>query len=175
MGVFHFPSTCSGQCVKVCIFCVILIVISSGTTLFSSPLNSFFGSLCCEINSKVSSLLHKMPFLLSTLQPTRRHVRFQRTNDVIIPVYSEYSAPQSRMLGIHSVYSRIGIATQSNGYSWLFHLFLFRNKVNRTHSESFLGIFLLPIPFTANGSKLAQNRQLRMFSSRLSTVQLLLS
>ena len=54
-------------------------------------------------------------------------------NDVIIPVYSEYSAPLGRMLGIHSMYTRIGIATQSMGYSWLFHLFLFRNKVNRTH------------------------------------------
>ena len=68
--------------------------------------------LCCEINNKVC---------------------FQRENDVIIPVYSEYSARQSRMLGIHSVYSRIEIATRSKGYSGLFHLFLFRNKVNRTH------------------------------------------
>ena len=51
-------------------------------------------------------------------------------------ISSEYTAPQSRILGIHSVYSRIGIATQSNGCSGLFHLFLFRNKVNRTHPKS---------------------------------------
>ena len=68
-----------------------------------------------------------MPFFL--------FVCFQRKNDVIIPVYFEYSAPQSRMLGIHFVYSRIGIATQSNGCSGLFHLFLFRNKVNRKNPK----------------------------------------
>ena len=85
----------------------------------------------------MSSLLHKLPFLLSKLLQTRRHLCFQRTYDVIIPLYSEYSAPQIRMLGINSVYSIIGIATQSNGYSGLFHLFLFRNKVRtQTHPNA---------------------------------------
>ena len=54
-------------------------------------------------------------------------------------VFSEDSAPQSRMLGIHSLYSR----TQSNRYSELFNLFLFRNKVNRTHPKIiFVCLFL---------------------------------
>ena len=59
-----------------------------------------------------------------------------KTNDVIIPVYSEYSAHQSRMFGIYSPYSGIRIATQSNGHSSYSILFFFRNKVNRTHPKS---------------------------------------
>ena len=39
------------------------------------------------------------------------------------------------MFGIHSMYSGIGIASQSNGCSGLFLLFLFRNSVNRTHPK----------------------------------------
>ena len=58
-----------------------------------------------------------------------------RWHYVVIPGYSEYSAPYSRMLGIHSMYSGIGVAAQSNGCSGLFHLFLFRNRVNRTHAK----------------------------------------
>ena len=83
----------------------------------------------------MSSLFLKIYFLLSTLEPTIRHFGFERKNDVIIPVYSEYSVPQSRMLGLHSVYSRIENETQSNGYLGLFYLLLFWNKVNRTHPK----------------------------------------
>ena len=117
MRLFHFPSTGSGR-VRKFGFSAWYSMLLAPTRFFLEflPLNSFFCPLSCEINSKVSSLLHKIPFLLSTLLPTRRHVCFQLMNDVIIPVYSEYSAPQSRMLGINSVYSRIGTATQSNGY-----------------------------------------------------------
>ena len=39
------------------------------------------------------------------------------------------------MFGIHSMYSGIGIVSQSNGCSGLFLLFLFRNSVNRTHPK----------------------------------------
>ena len=39
------------------------------------------------------------------------------------------------MRGMHSMYPGIGIATQTNGHSGLFRLFLFRNKVNRTHPQ----------------------------------------
>ena len=118
---FPFSFNLLGSGAKVWIFCIILIVNLAPTQFFQfSPLNSFFCSLSCEINNKVSSLLHKIPFLLSTLsEPTRRHLCFQRIYDVIIPLYSEYSAPQRRMLGIHSVFPRIGIATRSNGYSGL--------------------------------------------------------
>ena len=49
-----------------------------------------------------------------------------------IPDYSVYSAPQSKMLGIHSTYSGIGIASQSNSCLGLFR-FLIWNRVNRTH------------------------------------------
>ena len=66
----------------------------------------------CLINSEVSSLFVKISFPLSTLELTIRHFCFEQKNDVIIPVYSKYSVPQSRMLGIHSVYSRIENATQ---------------------------------------------------------------
>ena len=83
----------------------------------------------------MSSLFLKISFLLSTLEPIIRHFGFERKNDVIIPVYSEYSVPQSRMLGLHSVYSRIENETQSNGYLGLFYLLLFWNKVNRTHPK----------------------------------------
>ena len=105
---FPFSFNLLRSCAKVWIFCIILIVNLAPTRFFQfSSLNSFFCSLSCEINNKVSSLLHKLPFPLSTVLPTRRHLCFQRTYDVIIPVYSEYSPPQSRMLGIHSVYSRM--------------------------------------------------------------------
>ena len=83
----------------------------------------------------MSSLFLKISFLLSPLEPTIRHFCFEQKNDVILPVYSEYSVPQSRMLGIHSLYSRIENETQSNGYLGLFHLFLFWNKVYRTHPK----------------------------------------
>ena len=42
------------------------------------------------------------------------------------------------------MYSGIGIATQSNGQSGFFHLFLFRNlKVNRTHPKTSWLLLLL--------------------------------
>ena len=79
----------------------------------------------------VSSRLQEYPFLSKVswlpavailfvvLKKTARLARRGR-GDVIILDYSEYSAPQSRMLGIHSMYSGIGIATQSNAHSGSF-------------------------------------------------------
>ena len=114
---------------------MILIVISSHR-LFRHllPLNCLF-PLCCELIVKCLSLFLKISFLLSTLEPIIRHFCFEQKNDLIIPVYSEYSVPQSRMLGMHPVYYRIENETQSNGYLELFYLFLFWNKVNRTHPK----------------------------------------
>ena len=63
----------------------------------------------------------------------RRPPFLERWHEVIIPDYSEYSALQGGMFGIHSTYSWIGIGSQSNGCLGLFRLFLFRNRVNRTH------------------------------------------
>ena len=39
--------------------------------------------------------------------------------------------PRAAILGIHSMYFGIGIASQSNGFLGVFHLF--QNRVNRTH------------------------------------------
>ena len=76
--------------------------------------------------SKISFCSHAAEAILFVdLKKTAKH-------DVIIPDYFKYSALWSRMFGIHSMYSGIGIASQSNG-SGLFLLFLFRNSVNRTH------------------------------------------
>ena len=88
-SIFLEPAQVACECLD---FLRDTIVIKLPHAFFSkcSLLNSFFCSLCCEINSRVSSLLHKVPLLLTTLQSTRRHVCFQRKNDVIIPVYSEY-------------------------------------------------------------------------------------
>ena len=75
----------------------------------------------------------RVPYIVKL--PVKQLLYFQRKNDVIIPDYSE-SAPhaEQNILGIHSVYSGIGIETRTE-YSGLFHLFLFRNKVNRTHPK----------------------------------------
>ena len=54
----------------------------------------------------------------------------------LLPDYSEYSASRSRMIGIHSMYSGIGIASQPNGCFCLFWLFLSGNRFNRTHPKS---------------------------------------
>ena len=79
--------------------------------------------------SKISFCSHAAEAILFVdLKKTTKH-------DVIIPDYSKYSALWSRMFGIHSMYSGIRIASQSNGCSGLFLLFLFRNSVNRTHPE----------------------------------------
>ena len=76
--------------------------------------------------SKISFCSHAAEAILFVdLKKTAKH-------DVIIPDYFKYSALWSRMFGIHSMYSGIGIASQSNG-SGLFLLFLFRNSVNCMH------------------------------------------
>ena len=73
--------------------------------------------------SKISLCSHAAEAILFVdLKKTAKH-------DVIIPD----SALWSRMFGIHSMHSGIGIASQSNGCSGLFLLFLSRNSVNRTH------------------------------------------
>lgn len=77
-------------------------------------------------------------------------------HDVIIPDYSKYSALWSRMFGIHSMYSGIGIASQSNGCSGLFLLFLFRNSVNRTHPKFTLQLVLLFIELTKVGTRVEE-------------------
>ena len=89
---------------------------------------------------RVSSRLQEYPFLskISFCSHAAEAILFvdlKKTakHDVIIPDYFKYSALWSRMFGIHSMYSGIGIASQSNGCSGLFLLFLFRNSVNRTH------------------------------------------
>ena len=102
------------------------------------------------MRKRVSSRLQEYPFLskISVCSHAAEAFRCMRAKqngilfvdlkktakrDVIIPDYSKYSALWSRMFGIHSMYSGIGIASQSNGCSGLFQLFLFRNSVNRTH------------------------------------------
>ena len=58
---------------------------------------------------------------------------------VIIPVYSRYQSDlRSRLVGIHSEYSEIRIANQSNDYSNLFLVFLLRNEVRRTHPKAII-------------------------------------
>ena len=96
-----------------------------------------------EMRRRVSSRLQEYPFLskISFCSHAAEAILFvdlKKTakHDVIIPDYSKYSALWSRMCGIHSTYSGIGIASQSNGCSGLFLLFLFRNSVNRTHPKS---------------------------------------
>ena len=94
---------------------------------------------------RVSSRLQEYPFLskISFCSHAAEAILFvdlKKTakHDVIIPDYSKYSALWSRMFGIHSMYSGIGIASQSNGCSGLLLLFLFRNSVNRTHPKMML-------------------------------------
>ena len=77
---------------------------------------------------RVSSRLQEYPFLskISFCSHAAEAILFvdlKKTakHDVIIPDYSKYSG--------------IGIASQSNGCSGLFLLFLFRNSVNRTHPK----------------------------------------
>ena len=72
-----------------------------------------------------------MSLLLSTLEPTQCHFCFEQKNDEIIPVSSEYSSRQSRMLGIHSVYSRIEI----DSIKRICGVIPFWNNINQTHSK----------------------------------------
>ena len=58
----------------------------------------------------------------------------QTAYDVIIPDYSEYSAPQSRMLGLHSMYSGMRKRLNQTVFPGKFCLFLFQNMVNKTHN-----------------------------------------
>ena len=65
---FHFLSTCSGRRLKFG-FSVAILAVTSFQTLFFLQftfLKSFSCSLYWEISSKMSSLLHQKPFLLST-------------------------------------------------------------------------------------------------------------
>ena len=73
---------------------------------------------------RVSSRLQEYPFLskISFCSHAAEAILFvdlkeTAKHDVIIPDYSKYSAFWSRMFGIHSMYSGIGIASQSNGCS----------------------------------------------------------
>ena len=134
---FHFPSICSGRVKS-------LDFLSSNSLLHVLAPNVLFSYRTAShvpyiVKLTVKYLLcsTKKPFLLSTLQSTRRliFVSSGRMTSLFRIIPSIYSAP---ILGIHSVYSEIGIlVTQLNRYSGLFHLFLFRNKVNRMHPKTF--------------------------------------
>ena len=76
-----------------------------------SLLNSFFCSLCCELTVKCLLCSTKcLSFSQHFILLDAMFVSSRRMTS-LLPFIPSISAPQSRMLGIHSMYSRIGIAT----------------------------------------------------------------
>ena len=127
MRVFHFPLTCSG-CVQKFGFCVIYSLLLARKNFF--PIIFFSEQLILFHFLKLT-----VNYLLCSTKCLSFSQHFSKLDAMFLSsgrMTSFFRFIPSILLGIHCVYSRTGTATQSNGYSVLFHLFLFRNKVNQT-------------------------------------------